>query len=237
VKKIIGILGGMGPEATAYFYSLLIKHTRAAKDQEHIPAVIWSDPRVPDRTAAILRGGPSPLHRLAAGARGLRRAGANFLVIPCLTAHYYLDELKKACPIPVVSLLQETERFLKRSRPRLRCVGLLASSGTIRSGLFQKAMARVGVQVLVPSESEQKKVREAIYGRQGIKAGFTSGKSKTLLRGVASHLIRLGAQAIMAGCTEVPLALKPEDLPAPILDPMDIAARSCILRAGFKLRG
>ncbi|MGB9005892.1 MAG: aspartate/glutamate racemase family protein, partial [Candidatus Aminicenantales bacterium] len=72
MKKIIGILGGMGPEATAYFYGLLIKHTRAAKDQEHIPVLIWSDPRVPDRTAAILRGGPSPLPRLTAGARGLR---------------------------------------------------------------------------------------------------------------------------------------------------------------------
>ena len=237
MKKIIGILGGMGPEATAYFYGLLIKHTRAAKDQDHIPVLIWSDPRVPDRTAALLRGGPSPLPRLAAGARGLRRAGANFLVIPCLTAHYYLDELRKVCPIPVVSLLEETERFLKRSRPRLRCVGLLASSGTIRSGLFQKAMAKAGVQVLAPSESGQKKVMEAIYGRQGIKAGFTSGKSKTLLRRAAAHLIRRGGQAILAGCTEVPLALKPEELPAPILDPMDITARSCVLRAGFQLRG
>jgi len=236
VKKIIGILGGMGPEATAYFYGLLIRHTRAAKDQEHVSTVIWSDPRVPDRTAAILGKGPSPLPLLIAGARGLHRAGADFLVIPCLTAHYFLDELRRASSIPILSLLEETVRFIRRNRPRLGCAGLLASSGTARSGLFQKALAEAGVEVLVPTEPEQKKVMEAIYGRRGIKAGITAGKPRTLLRGVASGLIRRGARAIIAGCTEVPLALGEKDLPVFFLDPMDIAARICIKSAGGKLR-
>jgi aspartate racemase len=236
MKKTIGVLGGMGPEASAYFYGLLTKHTRAARDQEHIPIIIWSDPRVPDRTEAILGKGPSPLPRLIAGARGLRRAGANFLVIPCLTAHYFLEELRKASAIPILSLLEETARFIRRRHPRLGCAGLLASSGTVRSGLFQKALAAAGIRVLVPTESEQKKVMASIYGRQGIKAGVTAGKPRTLLRGVARQLIRRGAQAIIAGCTEIPLALRPADLAVPFLDPMDIAARSCIRRAGFPLR-
>jgi len=236
MKKTIGVLGGMGPEASAYFYGLLVKHTRAAKDQEHIPTVIWSDPRVPDRTAAILGKGPSPLPLLIAGAKGLHRAGADFLVIPCLTVHYFLDELRRASPLPIVSLLEETARFIRRRHPRLGCAGLLASSGTARTGLFQRALAGAGVEVLVPAESEQKKVMEAIYGRRGIKAGTTAGRPRTLLRGVASRLIRRGARAIIAGCTEVPLVLGAQDLPVPFLDPMDIAARLCIRRAGYKLR-
>jgi aspartate racemase len=137
MKKTVGVLGGMGPEASAYFYGLLIKRTRAARDQEHIPTIIWSDPRVPDRTAAILGKGPSPLPLLLAGAKRLQRAGADFLVIPCLTAHYFLDELRRASPLPIISLLEETARFIRRSYPRLGCAGLLASSGTARTGLFQ----------------------------------------------------------------------------------------------------
>ena len=236
MKKTVGILGGMGPEAGAYFFSLLIKHTRAAKDQEHVPTIIWSDPRVPDRTAAILGKGPSPLPLLAAGARGLRRAGAELLVIPCLTAHYFLERLRKANPIPIVSLLEETVRFIRRRHPRLGCVGLLASSGTVRSGLFQGALAGIGVKVLTPDEPAQMKVMAAIYGRRGIKAGITAGKPKTLLRGVASSLIRSGARAIIAGCTEVPLALGAKDLSVLFLDPLDIAARACVRRAGYPLR-
>jgi aspartate racemase len=236
MKKTVGVLGGMGPEASAYFYGLLIKRTRAARDQEHIPTIIWSDPRVPDRTAAILGKGPSPLPLLLAGAKRLQRAGADFLVIPCLTAHYFLDELRRASPLPIISLLEETARFIRRSYPRLGCAGLLASSGTARTGLFQRALAGAGVEVLVPAEPEQKKVMEAIYGRGGIKAGTAAGRPRMLLRGVASRLIRRGARAIIAGCTEIPLALGATDLPVPFLDPMDIAARRCIRRAGYKLR-
>jgi aspartate racemase len=236
MKKTIGVLGGMGPEASARFYSLLIKRTRAARDQEHIPTIIWSDPRVPDRTAAILGKGPSPLPLLLAGAKRLQRAGADFLIIPCLTAHHFLNELRKASGIPIVSLLEETARFIQRRRPPLGCTGLLASSGTVRSGLFQKALAGADVRVLVPAESEQKKVMAAIYGRRGIKAGVTAGKPRTVLRGVARQLIRRGARAIIAGCTEVPLALGAKDLTVPFLDPMDIAARTCVRLAGYPLR-
>ena len=236
MKKTIGVLAGMGPEAGAYFYGLLLRHTRAAKDQEHIPTILWSDPRVPDRTEAILGKGPSPLPRLVAGAKGLKLGGADFLVIPCVTAHYFLKELGKASPLPIVSLLDETVRFIRSRHPRLGCVGLLASSGAVRSGLFQKALARAGVQVLLPGESGQKKVMTAIYGRHGIKAGFIAGEPRTLLRGVASSLVRRGAKAIIAGCTEVPLALGAKDLPVPFLDPMDIAARACVRRAGYTLR-
>ncbi len=236
MKKTIGVLGGMGPEAGAYFYGLLLKHTRAVKDQEHIFAVLWSDPRVPDRTAAILGKGPSPLPQLVAGAKGLKRAGADFLVIPCVTAHYFLKEFKKASPLPIVSLLEESARLIRRRYPRLGCAGLLASSGTVQSGLFQKALAGAGVRVLVPSELEQKKVMAAIYGPGGIKAGITAGRPRALLRSVASNLIRRGAKAIVAGCTEVPLALGEKDLPVLFLDPMDIAARACVRRAGYPLR-
>ncbi len=236
MTKTIGILGGMGPEATAYFYGLLIRRTRAARDQEHVPVVIWADPRIPDRTAAILRRGPSPLPALQRGLRALERAGADLAVIPCITAHVFLEKLRASSPLPVVSLVEETVRFLRSEKPRCKTAGLLASSGTVTSGLFQSALDAAGLSVLTPVAAEQKRVMEAIYGERGIKAGFTRGRPAKLLREIAARLVRRGARVIIAGCTEVPLALQAGDIAVPLLDPLDIAARACILRAGFPIK-
>ena len=236
MKKTIGILGGMGPEATAHFYSLLIRRTRAARDQDHVPVIMWADPRVPDRTAAILRGGPSPVPALLRGLRALRRAGADFAVIPCLTAHVFMKEIQASSQLPFVHLVEETLKFLRTEMPRRRVTGLLASSGTIAAGLFQSSFAPAGLEVLVPAPAEQEKIMGAIYGPRGIKAGFTRGRPRMLLRGAAARLIRRGARVVIAGCTEVPLALQEGDLEVPLLDPMDIAARACLIRAGFPIK-
>jgi aspartate racemase len=235
-RKTLGILGGMGPEATAYFFELIIGLTAAGEDQEHIPVIIRSDPRVPHRTRAILEGGPSPLPSLVEGARALRAAGADLAVMPCVTAHYFLPELAARVNIPFVSLLDESREFLRKEHPAVRKVGLVATTGTVRSGIVRDALARAGIEVLLPSEPDQARIMKAIYGPRGIKAGFMTGSPKRAVLAVARRLVQEGAQAVIAGCTEIPLVLRGKDLDVPFIDPMLVGARACILRAGFRLR-
>jgi aspartate racemase len=237
MKKTIGILGGMGPEATAYFYGLIIKNTMAEKDQEHIPVIIYSNPEVPARTDAILEEGPSPLPHLLEGARALRQAGADFIAMPCVTAHYFLDEIVAGEKVSFLSLVDETVLYVQRKMPELKKVGLISSTGTLKSRLFHDAFAKEDVEVFGPQDEEQEQVTEAIFGKKGIKAAFTSGRPREIIQGVAQTLINRGAEAIIAGCTEVPLVLKEEDIEVPLIEPLQILAEACIVKAGYELRG
>lgn len=234
--KTVGILGGMGPEATAYFYELIIGLTAARTDQEHVPVIVRADPRVPHRTKAILEGGPSPLPSLVAGARALIAAGADFAVMPCVTAHYFLPELRARVKIPFVNLLEESRKTLQKVHPKVRRVGLIATTGTVRSRIVGSSFSRAGIEVLVPAEEDQSKIMKAIYGPRGIKAGFTAGAPRQAVLAVARRLVRNGAQAIMAGCTEIPLVLRAEDLDVPFVEPMRTGAEACIVRAGGRLK-
>jgi len=236
MKKTIGVLGGMGPEATAVFFELVIKNTKASKDQDHIPILIWNDPRIPPRTDAILKTGPCPLPLLKEGAKRLAAAGADFLVMPCITAHYFFSEIASASPVPMVNLIEETLNHAVRIHPRLKRAGLLASTGTVKSKLFPDAFSKSAIKILTPLASDQNLIMDAVFGRKGAKAGFTSGYSRDTVIAVALRLIKRGAEAIVAGCTEIPLLLKDEDIPVPLLEPMRIGARVCIRKAGYKIR-
>lgn len=236
MKKTIGILGGMGPEATAYFYELIVNQTRAETDQEHIKVIIYSNPEIPPRTDAILKRGPSPTPLLVEGFQRLKNAGADFVVMPCVTAHYFYPEVRNQVDIPLISLLDESAKWAKVEVPELRKAGLVASSGTLESRLFHDAFANAGIEVLNPEEEEQSLVMEAIFGPKGIKAGFITGFSKETLVSIAKVLVARGADAIIAGCTEVPLVLKGLDIPVPLIDPLRIAAQACILEAGYELK-
>jgi aspartate racemase len=226
----------MGPEATAYFFNLIIKGTAAARDQDHIPIIIYNLPQVPERTLAILGKGPSPVPMLREGVRRLSRAGADFIVIPCITAHAFLPEINTASRVSILSLLDEAVRFARKKIPGLKRAGLLASTGTLRSGLFDKAFAAAGIEIITPTNLGQAKVMEAIFGKPGIKAGFTKGRPRKLIIDAGRGLIRRGAQAIIAGCTEIPLVLRDEDISVPLIEPLRIAARAAILKAGFMLK-
>jgi aspartate racemase len=236
MKKTIGILGGMGPEATAYFYEQIILQTRAEADQDHIKVIIYADPEIPPRTDAILGKGPSPAPLLVEGFQRLKDAGADFAVMPCVTAHYFYPEVKDQVDIPFISLLDEAVEWATETVPGLRKAGLVASTGTLESKLFHDSFGKAGVEVIHPETDEQKQVMEAIFSPEGIKAGFIKGFSKEIIVSIAKVLVARGADAVIAGCTEVPLVLKDRDIPVPLVEPLRIAARACIIEAGYELR-
>jgi aspartate racemase len=236
MKKTIGILGGMGPEATAYFFSLIIKRTQAEKDQDHVPVIIYNNPKIPPRTDALLQKGPSPVPLLRQGLRLLEKSGADIIVIPCITAHAFLSRIAGKDKIHLLDILEETVNYTKKKIPGLACAGLIASTGTVKSGIFEKAFSKAGIAIIKPSAGNQKKVMEAIFGKKGIKAGFTSGRPRKLILEAAQKLIRQGAEAIIAGCTEVPLVLKDKDLSVPLIEPLRIAAEASIIRAGYRIK-
>ncbi len=235
-QKIIGILGGMGPEATIDLFTKIVKGTRVRKDQDHFRILIDNNPKIPDRTRAILGKGPSPLGPMVRSAKLLEAAGADFIVIPCVTAHHYYSSLEKRIHIPILHLVRETVEHVQKRMKGLRKIGLLATTGTLQAGLFQEAFRDTGIELLLPSSGSQKKVMEAIYGKKGVKVVGPSESSKRLVLQVSKSLIRQGAEAMIAGCTEIPLVLKEGDLPVPVIDPISILAQAAITRARQKRR-
>ncbi len=236
MKKTIGILGGMGPEATAYFFRLIIERTRAEKDQDHIPILIYNNPRIPPRTDALLHRGPSPLPLLRQGIRKLKAAGADFIVMPCITAHAFFPQLGARDGIPLLDIVAEAAAQARKSFPSLTRAGLIASTGTVVTGIFDRAFSRAGIAVITPKSRDQDRVMEAIFGKKGVKAGFTSGRPRELVLQAARGLVERGAEAVVAGCTEIPLVLRDEDLSVPLIEPLRIAAEACIVRAGYKVK-
>jgi aspartate racemase len=170
------------------------------------------------------------------GFKHLREAGASFVVMPCVTAHYFYPEVGKQEDIPFISLLDESLKWAREEVPGLQKAGLVASTGTIESRLFHDVFGQSGIQVISPEKEEQALVMEAIFGPQGIKAGFVTGSPREAVINISRIMTARGADAIIAGCTEIPLVLKDQDIPIPLIEPLLITAKACILEAGYKLR-
>ena len=229
MRQIIGVLGGMGPAATADFYQKIIRATPANVDQDHLPVLIYSNPQIPDRTAAIRGEGSDIVPALVETAEALVRAGATFLTIPCVTAHAFFEPLQRAIPIPILHLVDETATTLLTERPSLRRLGLLATTGTIESRLFPTRFEPRGLSVLTcDPDIQADKVMAAIYG---IKGAGTLEQSRALIQEAGRHLIAKGAEVIVAGCTEVPLILQDGDLPVPVIDATWVLAQAAVRRA------
>jgi aspartate racemase len=227
VTKIIGILGGMGPQATIDLYQKILNLTQARTDQEHLRVLIWSDPTIPDRTAAILGSGVDPTPQLVHGARILVGGGADCIVIPCNTAHYFAKAIQEAVDIPVLNMIKATAEVVASGMPAGAPVGILASTGTLKSNLYQRALSEKGIEYVIPDELQQVELMNAIFDARGIKAGFVDEHNRERVLGVLSHLRSRGAQGFIAGCTELPLVLSVSDVPD-LFDPTEIMARAAI---------
>ncbi|MEM3700920.1 MAG: amino acid racemase [Candidatus Bathyarchaeia archaeon] len=224
-EKVIGILGGMGPEATADLFFRIIRETPAKKDQEHLRIIVDNNPKIPDRTAAILGRGPSPMPEIIKTAKNLEKAGADFIAMPCITAHHYYEEIKKSVKIPILNMVELTAQTISENFPKAKKAGLLGTTGTVKSKMFDKSLNKFNIKMIYPSENFQKMVMEAIYDY--IKAGKII-EGKKIVVNVAKHLIDLGADVIICGCTETSLVLKNGDLTKPVVDPMQILAQTAV---------
>ncbi len=230
-EKVIGILGGMGPEATLDLFKKIIQITPATRDQEHLRLIIYNNPKIPDRTDAILGKGENPVPMIVSSGISLAKAGADFIVIPCISAHFFLEELYQKLNLPILSALDEVSGFITLHNPQIKSVGLLATKGTIHGGMFQKKLQESNINTLVPDLDGQECVMSAIYKIKGFKASHVREESKKILVDIANILIKKGAQGIIAGCTEIPLALESKDLKVPLFDPILILAEAAVREA------
>lgn len=223
--RTLGILGGMGPAATADFYAKLIAATPAARDADHLPVLVYGVPQIPDRSAAIVGRGESPAPWLARGARALAGSGAQAIAMPCNTAHAWFDTVAEAAEVPCLHIVDAVLAQLARVAPAARRVGLLATAGTLAAGLYPRRAAASGLQWLAPtSEAQQRAVSAAIAA---VKAGDLA-TARPLLLSATQHLTDSGCTAIVAACTEVPLALTAEDCAVPLVDSSAALAAYCV---------
>ncbi len=226
-EKIIGILGGMGPEATLDLANKIIRCTPIKKEQDHCRIIIDNNPRIENRTKAILSGNTERIiSQLAETALNLEKAGADFILIPCNTAHYFLEHIRRAVNIEVIDMVEETALFILRKYPAVKKTGILGTSATCRTELYHKALSAKNISSMTPDEPDQEKVMKSI---SLIKEKNGHSRAGIMLQAAAEELINKGAQAIIAACTEIPLALKPSDLSAPLIDPAAILARKAVI--------
>lgn len=217
-RLVVGVIGGMGPLATVEAYRLITKATPAARDQDHLHVIVDSDPSVPDRTAALLDGGPSPLPWLVASATRLTGAGAEVLALPCNTAHAFHRELQASTSAPVVHMIREAAVGCVDGEPR----GLLATQGTTATGLYQAEFEATGTSLLIPTDQEQQHVNEAI---RLVKSGAPLEAASAHCRPVAAAMFERGASGLVLGCTEISLLRELLGSAGPIVDALDVMAR------------
>ena len=232
-EKTIGILGGMGPEATVDCYARIIKNTPAKTDQQHLRVIIDSNPKVPDRTSAITGKGPSPVPILLDSCRKLQAAGADFIIMPCVSAHFYLAEIRQQIKLPILSIYDAVADTISGDHPNIKTVGLMGTTGTISGGLFQKRLATANIQTIVPDDVQQTRVMAAIYDIKNSRPSRSRKQITSDLVAVAQSLVSDSAQGIVAGCTEIPLALEQQHLSVPYFDTLTILARAAIIEAGL----
>lgn len=223
--RTIGVLGGMGPAATVDFLGKLLGAAGAARDQDHPRILVDCDPTLPDRHAAIRGEGPSPGPRLASMARGLSKAGAEVLCMPCNTAHAFEAEIRAATPATFVSIVEATADAAARLATAAAPIGLLAAQGALDADLYGRALAARGRDLVRLSGGAQARFMALIWR---IKAGDVGASVRTGVRGLARELTEQGASVVVAACTEVPLVLADGEADAPIVDSTAMLARATI---------
>ncbi|WP_035055411.1 aspartate/glutamate racemase family protein [Andreprevotia chitinilytica] len=233
----LGIVGGVGPAATVDFMDKIVRNTPAGRDQDHIKMVVEQNPQIPDRTANLLHQAADPTVALFATCKRLETEGANAIAIPCNTAHAFVSAIQPSLNVPIINMLTETVNHIRDRYGADVTIGLLATSGTLHSRVYHDAAAAAGLALIAPSPDLQEKVMRAIYGPQGVKAGFTTGQCEDDLLDAAAHLAAAGAKVLILGCTELPLILpgitqlKLDRQEIGIVDPTEVLAKRCVALA------
>ncbi len=227
-ERILGVLGGMGPLASAQFMLRLTLLTPATRDQDHIPTVLWSDPRVPDRTRGKLQGGEDPLPWLLRGIAGLRQAGCGAIAIPCNTAHGWYDEMAEAAGVPIPHIVDAAVADLRRTGVMGGRIGLMGTQATLNMRLYQDRLGRFGYHCITPSQDQMDRLVTPAIAL--VKANQVA-KAFPPLAEVVNDLQTRGGSAVVLGCTEIPLGIQAgpqSDLRAPVIDTIDALARAAI---------
>ncbi len=229
-KKIIGIIGGMGPLATVDLFSKIVELTDAKTDSEHIHIIIDNYPQIPDRTKAILAGTKEPVVPLREAALRLQTAGADLIIIPCNTSHVFIDDVQAAVDIPIINMVEEVSTYLKA-----HCIttcGVLTTDGVRKTGLYTEYLSKQGIKAIYPDESGQKTVMEIIYDQ--VKAGKPVHLDEIYPK--LDDMVESGAQAFILACTELPIAFKDADKKYNFVDCTDVLATVSIQKAGYQVK-
>ena len=230
MRKTLGVIGGLGPMATAAFLELITKMTKAVTDQEHLHVLIDSEPRTPDRTGFVLgKGGEDPYPWLLKGGRNVRTMGAEVLAMPCNTAHAFYDRLQEELQLPFVNMIRETAKILQTAG--VRTVGLMATEGTVQTGLYQRELEGFGIRTVAPDQDLQQQVHHLIF--QNIKANRPAEMDR--FRAVQRSLKDKGAEVIVLGCTELSVIKKNNDIGPGFLDAMEVLAAKSVTACGAEL--
>ncbi len=231
MKQKLGILGGMGPQATISLYQQILNHTVASTDQEHLPTLIDSNTTIPDRTVAITSGqGEGCFQALLASAKGLEQGGCSALVLPCNASHYFVPRLQEAISVPIIHMIDTTVAYLKEQGKTK--VAILGTDGTIHGGLYQAACEKAGICWVVPTPQVQKEVMTLIYDQ--IKGG---GQGEPATFAIIDQFVTdSGCDSGILACTELSVYRDYHTLPSHYVDPLVIVARACIQQCGYPLK-
>ncbi len=228
-RKILGILGGLGPMASAYFYELITEHTAASRDQEHIDIILSSRASTPDRTAYILgQSDENPLPAMIADAKSLEQYGATAIVIPCNTAHYFIDAVRDAVTVPMPSIIAETVRYILENGYRKPVI--LATAGTISTNTYQRELAESGLSWAIPDEAAQAAVMDIIYNK--VKGGVIPDPAE--LYAIVEPMFADGCDCAILGCTELSLIGKKMKDDPRIVDSLTVLADCAIHLMGHR---
>ena len=231
-RKLLGIIGGLGPASSAYFYELITEHTKAARDQDHIDIILSSRATTPDRTSYILgESEDSPLPAMIADARSLEDYGATAIVIPCNTAHYFIDEVRRSVSVPMPSIITETVRHI--ARRGFRRAAILATAGTIKAGSYEREFRSFGLECAVPDEAGTKRLMEIIYDE--VKSGTIPPASE--LYEVVDPMFDAGCDCAVLGCTELSLIGRQMQDDPRIVDSLTVLADCAIRLMGHETVG
>ncbi len=231
MKQKLGIIGGLGPMASAQFLELLTDKTDAATDQEHIEVFLYSRPQTPDRTAFLLgHSQESPYPVLLDSGRKLEAMGCGVLVMPCMTAYSFYPQLKSDLQARLINPITESAAVLKRRG--MQKVGIMATSGTLQVGTFQQALTDCGITPIVPDAANQAEVMSIIY--DDVKSGKPADMER--FHSVAHSMRAQGAECVILGCTELSVIRQTQKIGAGFLDAMVVLAECAIEACGYRVK-